>query len=47
MDDPNGRSAVGAGEGERIVATISLGEPADMPAPKSRKNAADFTTWVP
>ena len=47
MDDPNGRSAVGVGEGERIVATISLGEPADMPAPKSRQSAADLTKWVP
>lgn len=47
MDDPNGRAAVGVPEGERIVATISLGEPAETPAPKARKDATDFTTWLP
>jgi len=47
MDDPNARAAVGVADGERIVATISLGEPAELPAPKPRKDAADLTTWVP
>lgn len=47
MDDPNARAAVGVSENERIVATISLGEPAESPAPKPRKDAADLTTWVP
>lgn len=46
MDDPAGRAAVGVGEGERIVATISLGEPADTPTAKPRKSAAALTTWV-
>lgn len=47
MDDPNGKAAVGVGENERIVATISLGEPAEVPTAKPRKAASDFTTWVP
>ncbi|MBW2465030.1 MAG: nitroreductase [Deltaproteobacteria bacterium] len=47
MDDPNARAAVGVGEDERIVATISLGEPAEEPAPKARRDASELTTWVP
>ena len=47
MDDPNGRAAVGVGEDQRIIATISLGEPADTPDPKPRRDAAELTTWVP
>lgn len=47
MDDPRARAAVGAPEGERIVATISLGEPAEVPAAKKRRDATDFTIWVP
>lgn len=46
MDDPHARAAVGVPEGQRIVATISLGEPAAQPEPKSRHDASDFTTWV-
>jgi len=37
---------VGVADGERIVATIHLGEPASVPEQKSRKSAIDFTTWV-
>lgn len=47
MDDPRAREAVGAAEGQRIVATIHLGEPAQVPDPKPRKAAAVLTTWVP
>jgi nitroreductase len=47
MDDPAARQAVGAKEGERIVAIVNLGEPADVPPPKKREPAAAFTTWVP
>ncbi len=47
MDDPRARAAVGVGEGERIVATIHMGEPAETPSPKTRHDAADDTTWVP
>jgi nitroreductase len=47
MDDPRARAAVGVPDGERIVATIELGEPAGVPGAKPRKPAADLTTWVP
>ena len=46
MDDPAAREAVGVGADERIVATVSLGEPAEVPSPKGRHDASDFTTWV-
>ncbi len=46
MDDPRARAAVGVPEGERIVATIQLGEPASLPDPKPRRSAVDVTTWV-
>jgi len=47
MDDPRAREAVGVGDGERIIATITLGEPAEVPDPKPRRDAAELTTWVP
>lgn len=47
MDDPRSRKAVGVPEGERIVATIEVGEPAAVPEPKPRSAASDLTTWVP
>lgn len=47
MDDPAAREAIGVPEGERIVATIALGEPAAVPDPKQRRSADEFTTWVP
>ncbi len=47
MDDPGAREAVGVTEGERIVATIFLGFPAQLPEPKPRRAAVDLTTWVP
>lgn len=47
MDDPRARAAVGVGEDERIVATIHMGQPADIPAPKARKDATEYTSWVP
>ena len=46
MDDPRAREAIGVREGERIIATIALGEPAAMPDPKPRHSADEFTTWV-
>ncbi len=46
MDDPRAREAVGVLEGERIVATIHLGEPAAVPDAKPRRSAAEVTTWV-
>ena len=47
MGDPAARGAVGAREGERIVAIVNVGEPAEVPPPKKREPAASFTTWVP
>ncbi len=47
MDDPRARAAVGVPEGERIVATIQLGEPAAVPDAKVRRAAGEVTTWVP
>ena len=46
MDDSRAREAVGVAEGERIIATIFVGEPASTPEPKARRPAAELTTWV-
>ena len=46
MDDPAARSAVGLPDGERIVATINIGEPDVLPDGQARQPAAQFTTWV-
>ena len=46
MTDPAARSAVGVQTDERIVAIVNLGEPAEVPEAKARKDAAEFTTWV-
>lgn len=47
MDDPRTRAAVGAPEGERIIATIQLGEPAAASEAKPRRGASEVTTWLP
>lgn len=46
MDDPAARAAVGVSDGQRIVATIHLGEPAAVPEPKPRKAGEALTVWV-
>jgi nitroreductase len=46
MDDPAARAAVGVPEGERIVATVSVGVPAEVPAAKPRQPATAVTRWV-
>jgi nitroreductase len=46
MDDPAARAAVGVGEAERIVALLSVGVPAEVPAPKTRQGASAVTTWT-
>ncbi len=46
MEDPAARAAVGVRDGERIVALLSVGVPAEVPPPKSRQEAAAVTTWV-
>ena len=45
MGDPSARAAAGVGEGERIVAIVNVGEPAELPPPKKREPASSFTTW--
>jgi nitroreductase len=47
MNDPAARAAVGVSDGERIVATLELGEPAGAAPPaRARKPASTLTTWV-
>jgi nitroreductase len=47
MEDPAARAAVGLPEGNRIVAVVNVGEPADVPPQKRREAASAHTTWVP
>lgn len=47
MDDPTARQAIGVAEGERVIATIALGEPAAVPEAKPRRDADELTTWAP
>jgi nitroreductase len=47
MADPAARAVAGARDGERIVAVVNVGEPAEVPPPKQRQAARAFTTWVP
>ena len=46
MQDEGARAAVGVAGDERIVAIVNVGEPLDTPTPKTRRPAADFTSWV-
>jgi len=47
MADAASRAAVGVGDGERIVAIVNVGEPAELPGPKKQESAIAFTTWRP
>jgi nitroreductase len=47
MDDPAARRAAGVRDGERIVAIVNLGEPAEVPPSKKREPASAMTTWMP
>lgn len=46
MDDPAARAAAGVRDGERIVAIVNVGVPADTPPAKQRTAASAVTTWV-
>jgi nitroreductase len=46
MNDPAARRAVGVSDEERIIATLSLGEPVDLPPAKARHDAGELTRWV-
>jgi nitroreductase len=45
MDDPAARAAIGVRDGERVVATVAVGVPKEIPAPKSRQGAVAVTEW--
>jgi nitroreductase len=47
MGDAAARTAAGVAEGERIVAIVNVGEPAQLAPPKKRESGAAFTTWRP
>jgi nitroreductase len=47
MEDPAARAAAGVKDGERIVAIVNVGYPAEVPAPKARSSTSTFTTWLP
>src|SRR6476661_2969271 len=46
MDDPAARAAIGVADGYRVIAMMNVGEPANVPAAKPRKSAAEVTTWL-
>ena len=46
MADPAARAAAGVRDGERIVAILNLGAPAEVPAAKPRTAASALTTWL-
>jgi len=46
MNDPGARAAAGVKDGERIIAVVNVGEPAEVPPVKPRQPAAAFTTWL-
>ncbi len=46
MADPAARAAAGVRDGERIIAIVNIGEPAETPPPKQRSPASAMTTWV-
>lgn len=47
MEDVASRAAVGVGDGQRIVAIVNVGEPAESPAARKREPATACTTWRP
>jgi nitroreductase len=46
MDDSAARAAIGVRDGERVVALVSVGVPAEVPPAKPRQAAAAVTTWT-
>lgn len=45
MGDAAARRAAGVAEGERIVAIVNVGEPAELPPAKKREPAKALTIW--
>jgi nitroreductase len=46
LDDPRTRALLGLAEAERLAALVQLGEPAEVPAPKARKDPTEVTRWL-
>lgn len=46
MSDPAARAAVGVPEGQRVIAIVNIGEPAEVPPAKQKTAAPNLTTWV-
>jgi nitroreductase len=46
LNDSAARVAMGVGDGERVIAVMHIGEPAEALAPKARGDAATFTKWM-
>lgn len=46
LEDPRLRELLGAGEGERVIATIYVGYPKEEPRLKPRAPAAEKTRWL-
>jgi nitroreductase len=46
LEDPAARAGIGALEGERVVALVSVGVPAELPPAKERVGAAELTRWM-
>jgi nitroreductase len=47
MGDAAARAAVGVPDGQRIVAVINVGYPAELPPAKARMAASELTQWRP
>ena len=47
LADPEVRAALEVPAGERLVAIVQVGYPAEQPAPKPRLAAAELTRWLP
>lgn len=46
LGEPSLRAALKAGDEQRVVAIVFLGEPAELPEPKPRTAARDRTLWL-
>jgi nitroreductase len=47
MADPAARAAAGVPDGQRIIAIVNVGTPAEVPQPKNRAAASTLTEWRP
>jgi nitroreductase len=45
MADPAARAAAGVPDGQRIIAVMNVGEPAEMPNEKPRTSAGELAIW--